>query len=73
MGRDDNRQEEFLCRGLVKLLRDGVPLERIDGRQIRLAAEQYRAEYTERLERENARAQERIEAKKAELESLGLG
>lgn len=58
------KKEEFLCNGLVKLIRDGVPLERIDGRQIRLAAEQYRAEYTEQLEQENARSLERIEAKK---------
>lgn len=68
-----SREEEVFCHGLVKLLRDGVPLERIDVWRIRLAAEQYRAEYTEQLEQENARAQERIEAKKRSWKSLDGG
>lgn len=64
-----SRREEVLCHGLLSLLRGGVPLESIDGLQIRRAADKYQADYIERLERKNARTQKRIDAMKRELET----
>lgn len=65
-----SRREEVLCHGLLSLLRGGVPLERIDGIQIRRAADKYHSEYIERLERKNARTQKRIDAMKQEMREL---
>ena len=65
-----SRTEEGLCHGLLSLLREGVPLERIDGRRIQWAAEQYHAERTERLERKNERAKKNIDALQRELKAI---
>ena len=45
-------------------------MERIDGRQIKRAADKYHAEYIERLERKNARTKKRIDAMKQEIREL---